>query len=134
MWKSNWKGDWQPQQAILRFSLTSDELQFDSKVVFKVQKFTPQYHLISYVFPHNLKPKKGSNNELRHSDLFFLDEMVYQDMPYTSPLPSIIISYMRTVGRSKARDTCFGFPWLLMMVFETVGVHLRGCIEHMWRA
>lgn len=107
-----------------------DESCFGSKVVFKVQKLSPQYHIISYVFAHNVKPKKSSKKELRHIDLYFQDEMVYQDVPYTSHLPSIITNYLRAVGRSRLGNTCYGFSRLLTRIFETAGVSL----EEMHRA
>lgn len=40
------------------------------------------------------------------------------------PLPSIIISYMRTTARMRAGETCFGFPRLLSLIFEKVKVPL----------
>ena len=40
------------------------------------------------------------------------------------PLPSIIISYMRTTARMRAGETCFGFPRLLSLIFEKLKVPL----------
>ena len=40
------------------------------------------------------------------------------------PLPSIIISYMRTTARMRAGKTCFGFPQLLSHLFEKLKVPL----------
>lgn len=36
---------------------------------------------------------------------------------------------MMTVARSKAGDTCFGFPRLFMQIFEDVGVPLDGAFR-----
>lgn len=60
-------------------------------------------------------------NSCKANDVcFFLDKMTNgQGNDLTRiPLPNIIISYMRTVARTRAAKTCLGFPRLLTSIFE----------------
>lgn len=61
----------------------------------------------------------GRNDELRKSNLYFLDMMFKGDAQalLSIPLRSIIISYMQTVTQFKAKDTCYAFLLDLTLIF-----------------
>lgn len=124
-----WPGTWNRAQAADRFHVRFRATRRSQKMALFASDFEPQHHLLLYLFAHNIIPKKSGMNELRNSDLYFLDAMINgRGLEFNSlSLPSIIISYMRTVARSKAHSkagkTCFGFPRLLTLLFESEGVN-----------
>ncbi|XP_027178132.1 uncharacterized protein LOC113777297 [Coffea eugenioides] len=115
---------WQVGEAVERLKGQYRERGTSKKLTVYADSFEHRYHLIFYLFAFNVVPKKSGKREIRNSDLYFLDKMIHGlGRQLTGiPLPSIIISYMRTTARMRAGETCFGFPRLLSLVFEKLKV------------
>lgn len=83
------------------------------------------HQLIICIFAHNVIPKKRGRNDVRQSDVYFLDKMINgQGNDFNMiALPSIIICYMRTVARSRA---LLWFSSTAHRIFEYYGVNRAG--------
>ncbi|XP_071933319.1 uncharacterized protein [Coffea arabica] len=115
---------WQVGEAVARLKGQYRERGSSKKLTVYADSFEHRYHLLFYLFAFNMVPKRSGKRELRNSDLYFLDKMMHGIGNHMTgiPLPSIIISYMRTTARMGAGHTCFGFPRLLSLIFEKLKV------------
>lgn len=120
--------DWNPAEAIQRFGTNYKDSRKSKKKVILTKDFEHRHRLILYIFAHNIIPKRSSKNEVRKSDLYFLDKMFHGPGPdlIGIPLPSVLISHMRTTARHQNTDYCFGFPRFLTLLFEKKKVNLSG--------
>lgn len=122
------ESDWNPAEAIQRFGTNYKDSRKSKKKVILTKDFEHRHRLILYIFAHNIIPKRSSKNEVRNGDLYFLDKMFHGPGPELAgiPLPSVLISHMRTTARHQNTDYCFGFPRLLTHLFEKKKVNLSG--------
>lgn len=111
---------WEMGLALARFRIEQDFTRSNQKATVKANKFEPRLRLVTYLFAHNVIPKKSSLNEVRKSDLYFLDKMIHdRTSPFAKiPLPNIVICRMRTAARHATTNYRFGFPRLLSLLFE----------------
>lgn len=98
----------------------------NDRILYKSNKFNPQYHVMLFIFAHNVMPKKSGKSEYRISAIHFLDKMFHRNMYDHSPLYSIIVNYIQIVARSISGKTYFGFPYLISFVIERYGVNVEG--------
>lgn len=95
-----------------------------------MNQFTPPYHIVMFIFAHNVLPKKSGKNKYRNSDLYFLDEVVHRKQECKTlddrPLCYDIISYIHNVAKPRLGEMCFGFPRILSLIFKAYGVQLEG--------
>ena len=117
---------WLVEEAVTRLKGQYRDRGRSGKKIVYADSFEARYHLIFYLFAHNVVPKKSGKRELRNSDLYFLDKMIHGVGAQLTgiPLPSVIISYMRTTARMRPGDSCFGFPRLLSLLFEKLQVNV----------
>lgn len=119
---------WEMGHAMARFQIEQEFTRSQQKATVKANKLDARLRLITYLFAHNVIPKKSSLNEVRKSDLYFLDKMFHDRTSSFAniPLPNIIICYMRTAARHATTAYRFGFPRLLSFLFERMEVNLDG--------
>lgn len=90
---------WNMNEKANRFGGSLRQSRYDARMAYFVAIFGPLYHVLFYLFDNNAIPKKSRRNELRKSDLYFLDVMFIEDARACCiPLPNMIISYMRIVA------------------------------------
>lgn len=76
-------------------------IESDKRKVYKANEFDLLLHVILFIFAHNVHPKRSGKNEIRNSNLYFLDEMMYENTEILGPSPfcTIVINYMWTLAR-----------------------------------
>lgn len=85
---------WSIVVTVRKFGVNWTHSWGNMKVVYYADNFQSLQHMLLYLFGTNVIPKKSGKNEVRHSDLFFLDILFHgsKEMRQCIPLPSIIIN------------------------------------------
>lgn len=90
---------WNMTEVANRFGGSLRPSTYDARIVYFADSYRSLYCVLYYIIANNVIPKKGERNELKRSDLYFLDVMFTEDAQGI-PFSRIIISYMRRVAHS----------------------------------
>ncbi|KAL6547796.1 hypothetical protein OROHE_009501 [Orobanche hederae] len=114
---------WKIPDATDRFRVVYTPSRQSNTMILITSSFTAEQRLVLYILGANILPRASGTNEVRTSDLYFLDKMVHG----LGVIPginygSVIINHMRDFLRNKSPKHAFPYPRLISLVFEKAHV------------
>ncbi|KAL6529040.1 hypothetical protein OROHE_014784 [Orobanche hederae] len=115
--------DWKISEATDRFGVMYTTSRQSNTMIISTSSFMPKQRLVLYLFGTNILPRVSGTNEVRTSDLYFLDKMVHDlhDLPGIN-YGSVIINHMQDFLRNKSPRHAFPYPRLLSVILEKLEV------------
>ncbi|KAL6569167.1 hypothetical protein OROHE_003448 [Orobanche hederae] len=115
--------DWKIPEATDRFGVIYTLSRQTNTIIILTSSFMAKQRLVLYLLGINILPRSSGTNEVRTSDLYFLDKMVHS----LNSLPeidygSVITNHMWDFLRNKSLKHAFPYLRLLSLVLEKLGV------------
>ncbi|KAL6541822.1 hypothetical protein OROGR_011308 [Orobanche gracilis] len=114
---------WMVPAATDRFGVIYTASRQTNTMILLTSLFTAKPRLVLYLLGTNILPQASGTNEVRTSDLYFLDKNIHglgeiDGINYGS----VILNHMMDFVRNKSPKHAFPYPRLLSLCFEKLGV------------
>ncbi|KAL6568445.1 hypothetical protein OROHE_004129 [Orobanche hederae] len=115
--------DWRSSEASDRFGVIYTPSRQANTMIISTSSFTAKNRLVLYLLGTNIQPRASGTNEVRTSDLYFLDKMVHglNNIPGIN-YGSVIINHMRDFLRNTSPKHVFPYPRLISLVLEKLNI------------
>ncbi|KAL6528029.1 hypothetical protein OROHE_014979 [Orobanche hederae] len=115
--------DWKNSEATDHFGVMYTASRQSNTMIISTSSFTAKQRLVLYLFGTNILPQASGTNEVRTSDLYFLDKMIHglNNLPGIN-YGSVIINHMQDFLRNKSLRHAFPYPHLLSLILEKLEV------------
>ncbi|KAL6576447.1 hypothetical protein OROHE_000228 [Orobanche hederae] len=115
--------DWKITEATYRFGVIYTPSRQSNTMIISTSSFTAKHRLVLYFLGTNILPRASGTNEVRTSDIYFLDKMVngLGIIPGIN-YGSVIINHMRDFLRNIIPKHVFPYPLLISLLLEKLDV------------
>lgn len=101
--------------------------EFSSHLVILSDSIPVVDQLLVYLLGANVIPRKGSSNELRNTDIYFLDKMLHGLQGIEGiPLGSVILRHMRSIAKHQKGKHNAPYPVLISKILASFKVDFSG--------
>ncbi|KAL6587779.1 hypothetical protein OROMI_000757 [Orobanche minor] len=115
--------NWKVMEATDRFGVTYTPYRQTNTMILVTSSFKEVQRLILYLLGTNILPRASGKNEVRTSDLYFLDKMVHGLDGITGiNYGSVILNHMQDFLRNKSPKHAITYPMLISLVIERLGI------------
>ncbi|KAL6587985.1 hypothetical protein OROMI_000963 [Orobanche minor] len=114
---------WKNSEASDRFGVIYTPSRHANTMIISTSSFTTKNRLVLYLIGTNIQPRASETNEVRNSDLYFLDKMVHglNNIPGIN-YGSVIINHMRDFLRNTSPKHVFPYLRLISLLLEKLEV------------
>ncbi|KAL6522255.1 hypothetical protein OROHE_016808 [Orobanche hederae] len=122
--------DWKNSEASDRFGVIYTSSRQSNIMIISTSSFTAKNRLVLYLLGTNIQPRASGTNEVRTSDLYYLDKMVHGlgNLPGIN-YGSVITNHIRDFIRNKSPRHVFPYPRLLSLLLEKLEVDTSTAIR-----
>ncbi|KAL6575223.1 hypothetical protein OROMI_012508 [Orobanche minor] len=115
--------NWKVMEATDRFRVTYTPYRQTNTMILVTSSFKEVQRLILYLLGTNILPRASEKDEVRTSDLYFLDKMVHGLDGITGiNYGSVILNHMQDFLRNKSPKHAIPYPRLISLVIERLGI------------
>ncbi|KAL6528972.1 hypothetical protein OROMI_028858 [Orobanche minor] len=115
--------NWKVMEATERFGVTYTPYRHTNTMILVTSSFKEVQRLILYLLGTNILPRASGKNEVRTSDLYFLDKMIHGLDGITGiNYGSVILNHMQDFLRNKSPKHAIPYPRLISLIIERLGI------------